>query len=306
MTKAMENYQDNWKQCLAMIRESMTTNIKDQKQAAHIYDVWFKDITLHNYDPAQQVVTLMVPSTYVYEYIEQHYVKLMGHVLPMAFKPGVRLQYKLGRPEPTFAELAEYLRQHSAYDSRRDPCHVRVHDAKKRLQDGLHYFLKGREQWLPGTDGYDGIAEWLTDNKGRGLLVCGAPGLGKSLICQKILPVILGNGGRPIPCVNAKELHDRIEELKRERIVIIDDLGKEPRRHYGDIDNSFFELCNNAERTGHLLIITTNLSTTPMPPTHPNASLYPDSILGRYGQDVISRLKATTAVVEFIGRDMRK
>ena len=302
----MENYQDNWKQCLAMIREWMTTNIKDQKQAAHIYDVWFKDITLHNYDPAQQVVTLMVPSTYVYEYIEQHYVKLMGHVLPIAFKPGVRLQYKLGRPEPTFADLAEYLRQHSAYDSRRDPCHVRIPDAKKRLQDGLHYFLKGKEQWLPGTDGYDGIADWLTDNKGRGLHVCGAPGLGKSLICQKILPVILGNGGRPIPCVNAKELHDRIEELKRERIVIIDDLGKEPRRHYGDIDNSFFELCNNAERTGHLLIITTNLSTTPMPPTHPNASLYPDSILGRYGQDVISRLKATTAVVEFIGRDMRE
>lgn len=302
----MENYQDNWKLCQEMIREWLAANINDPGQAGHIYDVWFKDITLNNYDPAQRVVTLMVPSTYVYEYIEEHFVKLMGHVLSTAFQSGVRLQYKLGRPEPTFADVAEYMRQHSAYDSRRDHYHVRIPDAKKRLQDGLHYFLKGKEQWLQGNDGYDGIADWLTDNKGRGLLVCGAPGLGKSLICQKILPVILGNGGRPIPSVNAKELHDRIEDLKRERIVIIDDLGKEPRKHYGDIDNSFYELCNNAERTGQLLIITTNLSTTPMPPTHPNAHLYPDSILGRYGQDVISRLKATTVVVEFLGKDMRR
>lgn len=301
----MENYQSSWDRCLAMIREWLAANIKDPEQAAHIYDVWFKDITLNSYDPSQRVVTLMVPSTYVYEFIETYFVELMGHVLSTVFQPGVRLQYKLGHPEPTFADVAEYLRQHTPYDSRRDTCHVRIPDAKKRLQDGLHYFLKGKEQWLPGADGYDGITDWLTDNKGRGLLVCGAPGLGKSLICQKILPVILGNGGRPIPIVNAKELHDRIEVLKRERIVIIDDLGKEPRRHYGDIDNSFFEMCNNAERTGQLLIITTNLSTTPMPPSHPNAHLYPDSILGRYGQDVISRLKATTAVVEFLGSDMR-
>ena len=288
-----------------MIRDWLTANIKDPAQAEHIYNVWFEDIALDGYDPAQRLVTLMVPSTYVYEYIEQHFVELMGHVLSTTFQPGVRLQYKLGRQEPTFADVAEYLRQHSAYDSRRDQFHVSIPDAKKRLQDGLHYFLKGKEQWLPGTDGYDGIADWLTDNKGRGLLVCGAPGLGKSLICLKILPVILGNGGRPIPIVNAKELHDRMEELKRERIVIVDDLGKEPRRHYGDIDNSFFELCNNAERTGQLLVITTNLSTTPMSPKHPNAHLYPDSILGRYGKEVISRLKATTAVVEFLGSDMR-
>lgn len=300
------DYQSNWCRCLEMIRERLAANIKDPKHAAHIYDVWFKDITLYSYDAAQRVVTLKVPSNYVYEYIEEIYVELMGHVLSTVFQPGVRLQYKLGRPEPTFAAVAEYLRQHSAYDSRRGPYNVRIPDAKKRLQDGLHYFLKGKEQWLQGTDGYDGIADWLTDNKGRGLLVCGAPGLGKSLICQKILPVILGNGGRPIPGVNAKELHGRIEDLKRERIVIVDDLGKEPRKHYGDIDNSFFELCNNAERTGQLLIITTNLSTTPMPSTHPNAHLYPDSILGRYGKEVISRLRAITTVVEFLGSDMRK
>ena len=305
----MENYQDNWRQCQAMIREWLAAGMKDPQRAAHVYDVWFKDITLYGYDPAQRVVTLQVSSTYIYEYIEELYVNMMANVLSKAFRSGVRLQYKLGRTEPTFADVAEYLRQDSAYDSRRDPCRVRIPDAKKRLQDGLHYFLKGKEQWLAGgdpLDGYDGIVNWMTDNKGRGLLVVGAPGLGKSLVCQKILPVILGNGGRPIASVNAKELHGRLDQLKRERIVIIDDLGKEPRKHYGDTDNSFYELCNNAECTGQLLIITTNLSTTPLSPSHPNAHLYPDSILTRYGQDVISRLRATTTVVEFLGSDMRK
>ena len=45
-----------------MIREWLAANVKNWQQAAHIYDVWFKDITLYDYDPAQRVVTLLVPS----------------------------------------------------------------------------------------------------------------------------------------------------------------------------------------------------------------------------------------------------
>ena len=212
----MENYQSNWQQCLSMIREWLAADMKDPQRAAHVFDVWFKGITLHGYDPAKKLVTLQVPSTYIYEYIEELHVKMMRRVLSKAFQPGVRLQYKLGQTEPTFADVAEYLRQRSTVSSR-DPFRVRIPDAKKRLQDGLHYFLKGKEQWLAGDiplDGYDGIVNWLTDNKGRGLLVVGPPGLGKSLVCQKILPVILGNGGRPIAIVNARELHGRLDELK--------------------------------------------------------------------------------------------
>ena len=40
-------------------------------------------------------------------------------------------------------------------------------------------------------DGYDEIVEWLHDNKGKGLLVYGDKGCGKSMLCANIIPKIL-------------------------------------------------------------------------------------------------------------------
>lgn len=292
----MENYQSLWDDCLAMIRE------KYGERYQHWFDVWYGDVRFESYDPDTHTLLVQVPSKYVYEYLEMHGAKDIQWSTQQAFGTNVVLQYRIIAAEPSFADVASWLLQHSAYDSRRDPYNIHVADARKRLEDGLRYFLGDKAQWLPG---YERIADWLTDNKGRGLLCLGTPGMGKTLICQKILPVILGNGGRPIASVMATELHGRLEELKKERIVIIDDLGHEPRKHFGNTDNSFFELCNNAERTGALLIITTNLSTTPVPKNNPKASLYPDSILERYGTEVLDRLKAITTTARFEGESLR-
>ena len=284
----MEEHQRKWEACQQVIRQEVGTRV---------YDTWFADIVCVSYDEQQHTVLLEVPHRLVYEYIEELHVQMMQRVLSQGFMDRVVLNYRIRHQEPSFADVAAYLQQHSAYDSRRDPYNIYVADARKRMEDGLRYFLHGSEQWLPA---YDRVVEWLTDNKGRGLLCLGTPGMGKTLICQKILPVILGNGGRPIASVMATELHDRLEELKRERIVIIDDLGKESRKHFGNIDNSFFELCNNAERTGQLLVITTNLSTTPY-----DRTLYPDSIQERYGNEVLDRLKVITKVVRIEGESLR-
>jgi hypothetical protein len=117
----------------------------------------------------------------------------------------------------------------------------------------------------------------------------------------KILPVILG---RKIKTVSASDMNTQIEDLLKERAIIIDDLGKEPAKLYGQPDTSFYKLCNAAEQRGILLIITTNLATTPV--SEANRSMFPLSIQERYGNDVLSRLRATTTVVGFSGDDMRK
>ena len=264
---------------------------------SHWFDVWYGDVRFESYDADTHVLLVQVPSKYICEYLETHCVKDLRWATQQVFKDGVTLNYRILR-EPSFAEVATYLQQHSAYDSRRDPYSIRVADAKKRLHDGLRYFLNDRAQWLPG---YDKIADWLADNKGRGLLCVGTTGRGKSLLCQQILPVILGNGGRPIASIAATDLKSRLDELLHEKIVIIDDLGKEPRKYFGNVDNSFFELCNNAERTGNLLIITTNLSTTPS-----DRAIYPESIQERYGAEVLDRLKSITRMVRLEGESLRR
>lgn len=286
----MEDYSKLWEDSLAMIREKYGDKFR------HWYDVWYGDVRFESYDPDTHVLLIQVPSKYVYEYLEMNGAKDIRWATQEVFKDSITLNYRILR-EPTFAEVATYLQQ-QGYDSRKDPYHIRIDNARKRMEDGLHYFLKDQAQWLPG---YDKIADWLSDNKGRGLLCVGTTGRGKSLLCQQILPVILGNGGRSIASIAATDLKSRLDELLHEKIVIIDDLGKEPRKYFGNVDNSFFELCNNAERTGNLLIITTNLSTTPS-----DRALYPDSIQERYGAEVLDRLKSITRMVRLEGESLRR
>ena len=266
--------------------------IRERIGDEHIFSTWFSDITLEQYDETENVVLLRVPNKYVYEYLEQFCTKLLLWALAACFKPGVRMNYRLTK-EPSFADVAEYLRQ-NGFDDSNDGVRISIQNARKRMEDGLRYFLGDSYKWLPA---YDSVAEWLADNKGKGLLCVGASGLGKTIVCTKILPVLLG---RNITSVTATEMNKQIDNLVKERMVIVDDLGKEDAtpKVYGTVRRPFFELCDTAEKKGNLLIVTTNLSTT-------KDFRYPTSIEERYGNDVIGRLRTTVSVVVFEGDDMR-
>lgn len=282
------DYRKLWSDALAMIRERV---------GEHVYNVWFRDITAERYDDAQRQLLLSVPCNYVYEYLEERHVQLLSEVLGKTFGPGVRLGYRIAPQQPAAAQPIEIQRREAFGDYPGRP-HIAVPDAEERLRKGLDYFLgEGRAQWLPA---YDKVVRWLTDNKGKGLLCCGTSGLGKTLICQKILPVIFGAG---VKSVTAKEMATRIDDLLTERIVIVDDIGKEDSEVWLNYKRRrpFFELCDAAERTGMLLIITTNLSTTPV-----NDPRYPQSIQSCYGHEVLSRLRSLTSHVIFEGEDLRK
>jgi DNA replication protein DnaC len=274
----MEKYQEKWQSCLRLIAE---------KVSQHSFDVWFKDVTMESYDPDRKTVILCVPHRYVYEYLEEVQAQLLKQSLDTAFGTDVRLNYRL-RQQPVATPSVDFP----------DTCQIprfSIPNARERLEKGLQHYLGGNARWLPA---YDKVVEWLSDNKGRGLLCFGPTGLGKTLICEKILPVILG---RSIPFVSSVELHDRLDALLKERCVIIDDLGKEPMKYYGQTDRSFFRLCDAAEKNGILLIITTNLSTTAVADKR-----FSSSIEERYGAETISRLRAVTRAIFFDGEDLRR
>jgi DNA replication protein DnaC len=277
----MDNYQELWQQCLKIIAG---------KVSPHTFDVWFKDITLESYDPETHTVLISVPHRYVYEYLEEIHAPLLKQAIVDTFGSGTLLNYRIAKSNDNHNENEKIT-----FPAVGQIPQFSIANARERLEKGLHHYLGDKAQWLPA---YDQVVEWLTDNKGRGLLCIGTSGLGKTLGCEKILPIILGSN---IKTVTADSLYDHIDELLKERCVIVDDLGKEPLKRYGQPDTSFFKLCDAAERRGILLIITTNLSTNRVR----NNPLYTSSIEERYGRDVISRLRATVKVVEFKGKDMR-
>ena len=75
-----------WTECLRMIRH----NISEQQ-----FNTWFSPIHSSGFDEERRELTLSVPSPFVYEYIEEHFVNLLRLVLKRVYGEGVRLMYKV-------------------------------------------------------------------------------------------------------------------------------------------------------------------------------------------------------------------
>ncbi len=174
-----------------------------------------------------------------------------------------------------------------------DTVSISIPNARRVLWDALVYFLgKEKAKWLPE---YDRIAEWLTDNKGRGLLCVGNVGRGKSLFCTKIIPIILNHYcNKMVSVYDAIQLNDsnKTEEILRTHILCIDDIGTESESvRYGERRMIFPELIDRAEKDGKLLLLTTNLSES--------------ELSKKYGIRTTDRLHVVTRKVVITGESLR-
>lgn len=181
--------------------------------------------------------------------------------------------------------------------------HIQIPQAREQLLAGLRYYLGEEAKWLPC---YDEVAAWLADNKGRGLLCVGDNGLGKTLICQNIIPVLIQqNMRRIVRTYSALDMNLKIDELLRLKLLGIDDVGTEPLEtiSYGVRRIAFSELVDASEKKGTLLILSTNLRTNHG--TDRAGNTIP-SIEDRYGLRTYDRLKAVVKSVIFKGKSFRK
>lgn len=194
-----------------------------------------------------------------------------------------------------FRNLVSQMRD-TGYPQEIDRVQISIPNAEKRLRGGLQYVVNMKSgcnaEW--NEHNYRPIVDWMTDNKGKGLLMFGGCGLGKSVIGMYILPLLIKDVHRKVVTIfNAQELNQKIDEILKLHIIYIDDIGTEDNLNsYGNKRMPFAELCDAAEKKGKLLILTTNLSI--------------DELTQRYGDRVVDRLIATTKAVPFIGDSLRK
>ena len=194
-----------------------------------------------------------------------------------------------------FKNLVSQMRD-CGYPQDIDRVQIHIPNAEQRLRGGLQYFVNMKSgcnaEW--NERNYRPIVDWMTDNKGKGLLMLGGCGLGKSLIGMYILPLLIKDVHRKVVNIfNAQELNKKIDEILNLHIVYIDDIGTEDNLNsYGNKRMPFAELCDAAEKKGKLLILTTNLNI--------------EGLQERYGDRVVDRLVATTKAVPFIGDSLRK
>lgn len=180
-----------------------------------------------------------------------------------------------------------------------DKVNISIPNGEQLLRAGLDFFVSHYSNGeIPhaawSESNYRPIVDWMTNNKGRGLLMTGRCGLGKTLIGKHILPLLLQDACRKIVTViNAQELNTRIDEILKLHIISVDDVGTEElAKSYGNVRCTFSELCDAAEQKGKLLIITTNLTAK--------------ELEEKYGERTLDRLRAITKFVPFEGQSLRR
>ena len=75
-----------WQQSLQLIKG----NVSEQQ-----FETWFKPIVFVSYSPATMTILVQVPSPFVYEYLEENFVDLIGKALKRYFGQNVRLTYRV-------------------------------------------------------------------------------------------------------------------------------------------------------------------------------------------------------------------
>ena len=189
-----------------------------------------------------------------------------------------------------FKATIERLRD-TTYKSLPDKVQISVPNAETHLKGGLKYFCGDAAKW---NADYEKIVQWLTDNKGKGLMLVGGCGVGKTLIGMRIIPLLLYHYYRKVVTIcTANELNKSPDDFLCSHIIYVDDVGTEDVSNiYGNKRVPFAELVDAAERDGKILMFSTNLDE--------------EHLKAKYGDRVIDRLHAITRRVTITGKTNRK
>ncbi len=193
--------------------------------------------------------------------------------------------------EMDFGQAVERMRG-IGYPSVSNRVFIKIPNAEPLLKRGLNYFTQGQAVWC--EQNYRPIVDWMTDNKGRGLLLAGGCGLGKSLIGMRILPLVINHVcQRIVYCFKAQDMSTKPDEVMSHHLVYIDDVGTESVSIiYGNKRVPFAELCDMAEQKGKLLILSTNCDIA--------------HLTEKYGERTVDRLRAITKYVPLTGISLRQ
>lgn len=190
-------------------------------------------------------------------------------------------------------------------------------EISKRVNYVPDYFLKQSDEWIDEfikqcfleydssiTDAnfvflpeYKKLREYLKDTQGKGLLLSGGPGVGKSIILKKIIPTVYALRNLevfPVSCydlhkiINPKESNETVfDRVSQRRYILLDEIGVEINVNiYGEKFNPVEWLINASEDNNKALFATTNLND--------------EMLYALYGKRAFDRLIKKVTKIEFV------
>ncbi len=261
---------EQWDKCLNIIRDNVS---------ATAFNTWFSNTKPASY--AGNVLTIFVPSQFVYEYIEDHYVDLLSAAIYRVFGSNTQLNYRVlvvadavnpgivnQGQEPNRKDSVKPNNQKSD-DKTPGPIAVPARDLDPMLRSNYRFenFIEGLSNKLPRA-----AAESIALKPGKTvfnpLFLYGASGVGKTHLANAIgLKVKELYPEKRVLYVSAhlfkvqytdsvrkNTLNDFINFYQSIDVLIIDDIqefvGVEKTQ------NTFFHIFNHLHQNGKQLIMT--------------------------------------------------
>jgi len=257
-----------WEHCLRMI----SSNISREQ-----YDTWFAPVGFVGYDEDGQMLTLSVPSPFIREYIEEHYLKLLRAVLQHQYGQGVRLRYEVKVDAINNISTREEGTERSTSTSpvmRRDgvnasPRALQHLDSQLKPEYTFDNFVEGESNKLPRTVGL-AIAQNPHQATFNPLFIYGGSGVGKTHLVNAIglrvkelhpeLRVLYVSAHlfqvQYTDSVRHNTVNDFIAFYQSIDVLIIDDVQEFASLQ--KTQNTFFHIFNHLHQNGKQLILTSD------------------------------------------------
>lgn len=245
-------------------------NIQEQQ-----FNTWFAPIHSLGFDEERKELTLCVPSPFVYEYIEEHFIKLLSVVLKRVYGAGVRLMYKvmtdatnnlsmeLEASQPTTARVAMAAPVNQA------PRPLQQIDSQLRPDYTFENFIEGKSNKLPRTVGL-AIAQNPKQSTFNPLFIYGGSGTGKTHLVNAIglrlkelhpeLRVLYISAHlfqvQYTDSVRQNTVNDFINFYQNIDVLIIDDIQEFATLQKTQL--AFFHIFNHLHQNGRQLILTSD------------------------------------------------
>lgn len=263
--------QTQWERCLQIIHDNVT-----EPQ----YKTWFTPITCMSYE--NKTLTIQVPSSFVYEYLEEHYVKLLHNVLHRVFGEGVKLMYRVeaDKTNNLTVDLEATTRPVSVPVGRPitngnkapNPMQAALpQDLDPQLNPNYNFenFIEGISNKLPRSVGQS-IAEHPKQTTFNPLFLYGPSGVGKTHLVNAIGTKIkeLYPQKRVLylsahlfqvqytDSVRKNTVNDFINFYQTIDVLIIDDVQE--FASLTKTQNTFFHIFNHLHQNGRQLILTSD------------------------------------------------
>lgn len=168
-------------------------------------------------------------------------------------------------------------------------------NAKEELRNAMTCVARSMGEQLLWLPEYDEVAAWLSDNKGKGLLLFGSCGRGKSWIIRYALPMIFrARLNKTVKVVDCAYSGTNIDEVLNYPFLALDDLGaEEDIVNYGTRRQLVSEVICRAQDNPKMFVMA-------------SSNYDGEALKERYHERVFDRIKYLFYQVSFNGKSLRK